>query len=292
MHVKSIKASGFRNYKEVNISFEKGINSLFGKNGSGKTNIVEAIDFLTIGKSFRADSDQELINFDSEYSKIEIEYFKEKNSEIKVIISNNGKKIFNNGIELRKLSELPGNLVDVIFTPKDVLLFKDSPLTRRKLIDVTLSSIDRKYLNELALYKNLLKERNAILKNESFDDMYLQIITEKMIDSQFYIYSKRKELLSRLNDLVNETYKKLDDEKNEIKIKYQMFTDENEIEQYREKALSRYLLTKETDIKRKTTSEGIHHEDFKTYLNGREIDLYGSQGQNRITCLARKFSIY
>lgn len=292
MLIKRIKASGFRNYQTLDVTFEKGINSLYGPNGSGKTNIVEAIDYLTIGKSFRADSDIELINFDSEFTKLEVEYYKQKDCEIKVVVSKEGKKIFNNGIELKKLSELPGNLIDVVFTPKDVLLFKDSPLVRRKLIDITLSSIDKKYLYELGMYKSLLKERNAILKDDLFDETYLDIITEKMITSQHYIHCKRKELLDQINELINKTYKRLDDEQSEIQIKYQTFVDEKEFDQFKKKALKKYNLSKETDMKRKTTSEGIHREDFKTYLNGHEIDLYGSQGQNRITCLALKLSIY
>lgn len=292
MRVTKIEASGIRNYKSLNILFEKGINVLYGLNGSGKTNIVEIIDYATIGKSFRADSDLELIEFEEEFAKVEIEYQKIKRNLIKMIIYKEGKRISKNDIELKKLSELPGNLIDIMFTPQDVFLFKTSPSVRRKLIDVTLSSIDKKYLEELSLYKKMLKERNSILKSDLFDENYLQIITEKMIESEFYIFSKRNELIERLNKLINDIYKRLDEEKNKIVFKYNSFINEKNCERYKEKALGKYTLSKEADIKRKTTNEGIHREDIDTFLNEREIELYGSQGQNRLVCLALKFSLY
>jgi len=292
MRIKKIDITDFRNYQNTEIEFEKGINTLYGRNGSGKTNIVEAIDYLTLGKSFRADSDLELVRFEQEFAKLEVDYKKEKDSEIKVVISKQGKKFFNNGIELKKLSELSGNIIDVLFTPKDALLFKDSPSVRRKLIDITIASIDKRYLKDLSLYKNLLKERNAALKEERVDQTYLDVVTEKMIEPQFYVFKKRNELFEKINKLINEIYKKIDDEQNEVRIDYQSFVNEQEEIEFKKKALKKYQTSKENDMKRKSTNEGIHHEDFKTYLNGHEIDLYGSQGQNRLSCLALKLSIY
>lgn len=292
MLISEFKARGLRNYQSINISFQKGLNILYGPNGSGKTNIVEAIDYFTIGKSFKAESDLELINFNEEFAKVQIELIKSKKEELEFVISKTSKKILLNGNEIKRLSELPGNLIDVVFVPKDVLLFKTSPLIRRKLIDLTISSIDKKYLNELSTYKTLLKERNAMLKNELFDETYLQIITDKMIDSSFYVFKKRNEFFNKVNSLINETYKKLDDEKMSIKISYDAFINENDYKTFKGKAKKRYEESKESDFKKKSTNEGIHKEDFKTLLNEHEIDLYGSQGQNRIVCLALKLSIY
>jgi len=292
MRIKKITITDFRNYQNTEIEFDKGINSLYGRNGSGKTNIVEAIDYLTIGKSFRADNDIELVRFDQEFARIEVQYFKEKDSDIKVVISKDGKRFFLNGIELKKLSELSGNLIDVLFTPKDALLFKDTPSVRRRLIDVTIASIDKNYLKQLAVYKALLKERNAALKEENVDQTYIEIVTQKMIEPQYYISSKRHELFSKINALINQIYKKIDDEENEIRIDYQAFVSLDDMEKYQQTALRKYKASKENDMRRKSTNEGIHHEDFKTYLNGHEIDLYGSQGQNRLSCLALKLFIY
>ena len=292
MRITKIEASGIRNYRSLNISFNKGINALYGRNGSGKTNIVEIIDYVTIGKSFKADSDEELINFEEEFAKVKIEYDRKQKNEIKIILYGEGKKIFKNDIELKKLSLLPGNLIDILFTPQDVFLFKDSPTIRRRLIDVTLSSIDKQYLVELSNYKRLLKDRNTVLKGELFDEKYLQIITEQMTESEFYIYSKRKWLVDKINNLITGIYRRLDEENNELFIKYNPFIQEENKEKYVFEALKRYNETKETDLKRKSTTDGIHREDIETLLNEREISLFGSQGQNRMACLALKFSLY
>ncbi len=292
MFLTKINASNFRNYSSLDISFQKGINVLYGLNGSGKTNIVEAIDYLKIGKSFKTNSYTELIKFNEDFSKINIYLQKEKLHELNAIISNEGRKIFHNGIELTKLSELTGILIDVVFTPEDVLLFKDSPLNRRKLLDITLSSLDKKYLQNLKDYSRILKERNELLKNEDIDDTYLEVITEKMIDYEFYIYLKRDELIKKLNSLINEVYKQVDDQNSQVELSYKSFVNESNFETYKNKAMKIYRDTKQIDIKRKLTNEGITRDDFKTFLDGREISLYGSQGQNRLTCLALKLSIY
>lgn len=292
MRITKIKASGIRNYQTLDISFEKGINTLYGRNGSGKTNIVEIIDYATIGKSFKAASDEELIKFDEEFAKIEIEYNRKEKNEIKIILHDEGKKIFKNEIELKKLSLLPGNLIDILFTPQDVLLFKDSPSVRRRLIDIILSSVDKQYLIELSNYKRLLKDRNTVLKGELFDEEYLQIVTKQMVEAEFYIYSKRKKLIEKINSLITDIYRKLDEDVSSVFIAYNSYVDENEKEKYVSEALKKYQEAKETDLKRNSTTNGIHREDIKTFLNEHEIDLFGSQGQNRIACLALKFSLY
>lgn len=292
MKVNVLKLTSFRNYQDICIEFEEGINLIYGNNAVGKTNIIEAIDYLSIGRSFRADEDKEMIKFDNEYAKIELNYFREKNNEIKSIISKEGKRFYYNDIELKKLSELSGKIVDVLFTPQDVNIFKDSPNVRRKLLDKTISMMDPMYLKNLAFYRNLLKERNALLKDNQVDEIYLEVLNEKMLDPQFYIFKKRKEILKSLSNSIDKCYQMIDENKNKLTVEYNSFIDEDDEWEYKKKSLARYKELKETDLRRKSTNGGIHHEDFKTLLNGREIDLYGSQGQNRISSLALKIAIF
>ena len=156
MKVNKVKLTSFRNYQKEEISFERGINLIYGSNASGKTNLVESIALLSLGKSFRTNEEENLINKESAVAKVEIELEKNKKIDLQMIISKNGKKIYCNEIPLEKLSELSGILIAITFIPEDVFLFKDSPTIRRRLIDVTLSSIYKQYLVELSNYKRLL----------------------------------------------------------------------------------------------------------------------------------------
>lgn len=291
MIISKLKLTNFRNYSNCYIEFNKGINNITGINGSGKTNIVEAINYLTLGKSFKTSDDKTLIKFDEEYAKIEIELFKKEKINLKAVISKEGKKISYNDIELKKLSALSGKLITILFTPEDASFFKDSPLSRRKFLDINISNINNDYLKELLLYKNLLKERNALLKQENVDSVYLSVIENRMVDPQFKIIQHRKKIINDLNKILKNDYKKIDDEEVELKIKYHTFSNDDNYESFKENLLNKYKENFEQDLKRKSTSIGIHHDDIEMYRNGREINLYGSQGQNRIAVLALKISM-
>ena len=166
MKINKLKLVNFRNYKETEIEFSKGVNIIVGDNGVGKTNLVEAIDFLTIGKSFKTNDELEMIRFEEEFAKVELDFFRKENKTIKWVISNAGKRFSYNDIELKKLTELNGKLVDVLFVPEDVSFFKDNPSNRRRFLDLNISFLNKEYLKDLSLYKKLLKERNTLLKEE------------------------------------------------------------------------------------------------------------------------------
>ena len=173
MKINKLKLSNFRNYENVEIEFSKGVNIILGDNGVGKTNLVEAIDFLTIGKSFKTNDEKETIRFEQNFSKIHLEMTRKEKMELDCVISREGKKISFNDIELKKLSELNGKLVDVLFVPEDVSFFKNDPSNRRRFLDLNISFLRKNYLKDLSEYKKLLKERNALLKEENVDENLL-----------------------------------------------------------------------------------------------------------------------
>ena len=132
MWISKIKINNFRNYKEQEILLEKNINIFYGENAEGKTNIIEAIFLSSMGKSFRAKKDSEMIMLNEDISNIEIEYEKkDRDGKIKIVLGNK-KNIFVNGIKLKKLSELLGNINIVIFTPDDINILKGGPQNRRR----------------------------------------------------------------------------------------------------------------------------------------------------------------
>ncbi len=291
MIINNLSLVNFRNYQSLDINFQKGINILVGNNGVGKTNIVEAINYLTLGKSFKTNNDEELIKFDEEYLKINLEFVSKSKKTIQCVISKNSKKIIYNDYEIKKLSELNGKLISVLFTPIDVNLFKDSPALRRRFLNIYISSFDNSYLKQLSLFNNLLKERNALLKNERIDRNYLEIIDDKLIETSYPIMIKRKEIIKKLNLSINTIFQNIDSTSNEISLVYKTDLDLEDYQEYYQSMKRKYKEDFESDIRRKSTSRGIHHDDMIMLLNGREIGLYGSQGQNRIGSLSLKLTM-
>lgn len=293
MKISKFKLINFRNYLEAETIFNEGVNLITGTNGQGKTNIVEAIDFLTVGKSFKTNSDSELIHFKEKYARIEIELQRANDKkEISAVITNAGKKITCNGIELKKLSELSGILLSVIFTPEDVLFFKDSPSVRRRYIDINLSSLFKEYMKELLNYKNILKERNTLLKENNIDLLYLETIEERLCEPQYKIINYRQKLVDELNMHVQAIFDELDNSERKVKIKYFTFAKEKDYSLFKEKLMNLYKENREGDMKRKATSIGIHHDDIKMYLDEKDVGTYASQGQNRISALSLKLSMF
>ena len=221
MKINKIKLVNFRNYKETEIEFSKGVNIIVGDNGVGKTNLVEAIDFLTIGKSFKTNDELEMIRFEEEFAKVELDFFRKEKKNIKCVISNAGKRFLYNDIELKKLTELNGKLVDVLFVPEDVSFFKDNPSNRRRFLDLNISFLNKEYLKDLSLYKKLLKERNTLLKEENVDRNYISVIDEQMIEVQYRIITHRKEMVRKLNLLINDKFQNLDQGNNYVSLIYE-----------------------------------------------------------------------
>ena len=292
MKINKLKLVNFRNYKETEIEFSKGVNIIVGDNGVGKTNLVEAIDFLTIGKSFKTNDELEMIRFEEEFAKVELDFFRKENKTIKCVISNAGKRFSYNDIELKKLTELNGKIVDVLFVPEDVSFFKDNPSNRRRFLDLNISFLNKEYLKDLSLYKKLLKERNTLLKEEKVDKNYISVINEQMIEVQYRIIAHRKEMVRKLNLLINDKFQNLDQGNNYVSLIYEtVYSNLQDYGRFKERLLEIYEEEFETDLRRKSTSRGIHHDNLIMLLNGREIEVYGSQGQNRLGALSLKLSI-
>ena len=151
MWINNIKINNFRNYIKEEINLNKNINIFYGENAQGKTNIIESIFLCGMGKSFRAKKDEEMINFNAENALVEIEFQKsDRDGKIKIELGNK-KNIYLNGIKIKKLSELVGNINLVIFTPDDINILKGSPQNRRRFLDIMISQLRPNYLNCLSL---------------------------------------------------------------------------------------------------------------------------------------------
>jgi len=287
MWVKKIKITNFRNYNKEEINLSENINIFYGENAQGKTNIIESIFLGSIGKSFRAKKDIEMINLNSEESLIELEYEKsDRDGKIKIELSNK-KSIYINGIKIKKLSELLGNINIVIFTPDDINILKGGPQNRRRFLDIMISQLKPNYMYNLNLYQKTLEQRNNYLRQireDNKDENLLDIWDEKIAEYAINVYKYRKEFIDKIKNKIEIIHKEITKEKEKIEINYNSECINEE--EYIKLLKSRRKL----DIIKGFTTKGIHRDDFVIYINDKELNVYGSQGQHRTAILSLKLS--
>ena len=284
MYIKSIYLKNFRNYREQTIELNSNANVFYGNNAQGKTNILEALYFAALGRSFRTFKENELIKFNHEYSNIVITYVKnDRENNIEINLNKGNKKIIKtNGVKINKSSEIVGNINLVIFSPDDITILKQGPALRRKFLDVLISQLKPKYLYELLEYNKILDNRNACLKSKNIDT--LDIWNDQLASKMEIIHKYRKEYIDKIQEKLVIIHPGLTDHKEEILIKYKTnFTSKEDfIETLKRNELN--------DLFKGYTTEGAHREDFEIYINDKSLNMYGSQGQHRTAVLALKIA--
>lgn len=287
MWIEKLKINNFRNYRNQEIILNKNINIFYGENAQGKTNIIESIFLSSIGKSFRATKDNELIKFNENNAQIEIDFHKsDRDGNIKIEI-NNKKNIFINKIKIKKLSDLLGNINTVIFTPDDINILKGGPQNRRKFLDVMISQLRPNYMHIYNLYKKTLEERNNYLKKikiENLNEDLLELWDEQLIKYGKIIADYRNEFMNKIKNKIKNIHNNITGKKEELEINYiSDCLDENK---YKEFLKERRKL----DIIKGYTTRGIHRDDFEIYINHILVNIYGSQGQHRTAVLSLKIA--
>lgn len=287
MYIKKIKLFNFRNYEEQEINLNPNINIFYGDNAQGKTNIIESIFLCSIGKSFRTSKEKELIQFNKEMASVFLEYQKsDREGSIKVDLKEK-KNILVNGIKIKKLSELLGNLNIVIFTPDDIQILKEGPSKRRRFLDIMISQLRPNYLHYLNLYNKTLEQRNNYLKQiklENKPQEMLEIWDDKLAEYGEKIYSYRYEFMEKIKNKINLIHSKITEEKEILKIEYESncSNKENYLKLLKER--------RNLDIIKGFTTKGIHRDDFMISINDELVNVYGSQGQNRTVVLSLKIA--
>ena len=291
MLIKRIGLKNFRNHQFLSFDFSDRLNVLTGRNAIGKTNVVEAIYYLSLGRSFRTNEDEDLIKKNSDRAEIDAIISEgEITRKIKIIITKMGKVVMINGKNISKLSELSKCVNVILFQPKDVMLFSGPPKDRRNFLDISISKKSAIYLDYITRYEKVLKERNDLLKADTINQTLLDVTTELMVKLSGSIISYRQMYVKDINDILNKITRALTGEKGTFELKYYPFVayDVN----FNENAKKAFKRAEESDFKHKQTSIGIHREDISISLNGRDIATFGSQGENRIAALALKLSPY
>lgn len=280
MYLEKINIQNFRNIKKANIEFSPYTNIIYGNNGEGKTSIVEALGFLGLCKSFKNTQDKNLINFDDKYFYIKGNIKLDNLSDMELETSYDGesKKKKRNSVEILKVKDYIGYLRLVIFSIEDLNLVKGAPQYKRSFLDQTLSQINYQFLEYSINYKKLITIKNALLKNENIDRLYLSTINFELEKNMYYIQTLRKDFIDFINNNINNLYSALSGTEDILHISYK--TNINN-----ETKLDNYF---EVEKKRQNSLFGTHRDDFVVKLNGKSIEDFGSQGQQRLAIICLK----
>lgn len=298
MYIKDLKINNFRSYNNLEIDFENTINILVGDNAQGKTNLLEAIYFLALGKSLRNYLKDDLIQWNKQYFYLKGSIIEKGNkSIIEIGYNRDNKKIIKiNGIEKKNFSDLLGIFNVVIFSPEDLLLIKGSPTLRRSFLDQEISQLFPYYAKLLNQYNKGVINRNRLLKTKKLDlQRTIELFDLQLAKLASEVIKKRLEVLDKVKILASLVHRKLTFNKENLDIVYQSFLNENEIRKLSREELETILLKmyKEsmmTDLDNKTTSIGPHRDDLVLYVNGKNVKKFGSQGQQRTTILSLKLA--
>lgn len=293
MKINNLLLENYRNIESLKLDFES-VNIIWGENAQGKTNLIEAIYLFTGAKSFRGVKDSQLIQFGKDFSRLKIEFENLNRQQNAEIVIKNKRQAKLNGISKKSPSQLGDELKAVVFSPVHLSMIKDGPAERRKFIDNALCQIKSGYRNLLRDYNKALKQRNALLKDISFNsslDAMLYVWDKNVAKTGAKIIYQRIKYIESLTPYVKDIFSGISSGKEEIELKYcgsdRFIADTTEIEKY---LLFTLEQNRTQDIFNKTTSSGPHRDDIEILINGINARLFGSQGQQRSCVLAIKLA--
>jgi DNA replication and repair protein RecF len=298
MRITEISLINFRNHTKKRVNWAPGLNIITGPNGAGKTNLIDAIHYLCMTRSFIASSDQYVVAEGEKFFMLEGEFKGEIRSSFKVGCSysrGEGKKIFINDSPLDRLSDLIGMVPVVVLSPEDQKLTYEGPAERRKFIDGFISQISPAYLRNLISYNRVRKQRNRLLQEYSgpvnllID--YLDPWNQQLIESGSKIITKRTEVLSRFKTYLEIQFQAFSGIELKPGLKYETFCEPDISEEViKERYASELEQNFEKEIEREQTITGPHRDEIVFFLGDMELRNYGSQGQHRLFSVALKLA--
>ena len=294
MFVESLKLNNFRNYQVAEINLSSGINLITGLNAQGKTNLAEALVFLSRAKSPRTHQDKDLIKLGETNANISAKlnkHFGQMSFNFSLFNAQENEYRIN-GNACDRVGQVFGNLICIYFCPQDLKIVAGSPENRRDYVDDEIMMLSEAYYNLLARYEKVLAQRNKLLKTEKDHAKIIDTIgvwDESLASVACLIIKTRKSFLEKLGPVADKFLKTITDGKDSLKISYvgAKGTEKDEIKKQILKELDENL---SRDMELGYTSVGPHRDDVKFELNGLDTKIYASQGQTRSIVLALKLA--
>lgn len=287
-HISALRAHNYKNLKEVVIQLNPALNCFIGENGSGKTNLLDAIHYLCLTKSMFTHSDQPLVNFDETWFRMEclaeIGYTEKKIYKIEAAYGSEQGKIFKvNQAPYEKLSMHIGRFPLVMIAPDDTVLITDGSEHRRKFFDSILCQMDNEYLQWLMHYNHLLKQRNAHLKKAPIDTALLQVYDTHLIDYSLKIAQVRQKFCTEFQAVFYYKYQYISNEKEKTTLVYNSAALKPDFEERYRAAISK-------DIAFERTTMGVHTDDYDFFIENKSVKKTASQGQKKSFLIALKLT--
>jgi len=298
MYIERIELKNIRNYDSIELDFSSKINVLIGENAQGKTNLMESLYVLSMAKSHRTSNDKELIRWEADYGKIKGDVQKRYGRlPLELTLSKKGKKAKVNHIEQTKLSNYIGQLNVVMFAPEDLNLVKGSPQVRRRFLDMEIGQISPVYLHDLLQFQKVLKQRNHILKQHQgkskLDDVMFDVYTEQYVEAAVKVVQKRFQFMDYLQKWAEPIHLGISRGLEKLTVAYDSTIgieadwSENSMKTHIENKLKD---SQKRELDRGVTLYGPHRDDLKFFVNDYDVQVYGSQGQQRTTALSLKLA--
>ena len=287
MRLKKLLLINFKNLPQAEVILSDGINCFVGDNGAGKTNILDAVYYLSMSKSAFTMTDGQSVHHGEEFFVTEGSYMSDGGAMEMVNCSfsrKGGKVLKRNGKEYERIADHVGGFPVVISSPRDTELITDAAEERRRYLNGFISQLDRGYLASIMRYNTVLAERNRFLKGSS-DEMMLQIYDMQLAEHGTRVYERRKEIIERMQPMVEEYYRVLADDREQVEMSYRS--------ELAEMPMADVLLrSRERDIFNQFTTAGVHRDDIIFRIGGYPLRKYGSQGQQKSFLIALKLAQY
>lgn len=299
MHINKLLLTDYRNYHTLHLAFENRVNVFIGENAQGKTNVMEAIYVLAMARSHRTSKDKELIRWEQPFARVEGALTNRYGAmKMEMMFSSRGKKVKLNGLEKKRLSDYIGACTIVMFAPEDLALVKGSPQLRRRFLDMEMGQIYTVYLYYLSQYYKILKQRNQWLKQvqqkqTAFDESMWHVLTEQLVNAGAEVVFKRYGFLRKLEGWARPVHTEISRGEEILTLQYESTiktAEEDGLETIRSVFFDQLDELKEQETRRGTTVVGPHRDDLIFLVNGRNVQTYGSQGQQRTTALSVKLA--
>ncbi len=300
MRLDSISITNFRNHALLEFEPGHSVTNIYGRNGSGKTSILEAIHYCALTKGFWGNNDREYLKFGEELFTIRSSFTNDQGISTTVSVAwtpKRDKRILVNEQELQTFSSHIGAIPCVTFAPREMVIINGAPAERRRFMDTAICQYDRKYLSDLLLYRRIVQQRNALLssgKDSRFIDSALDILTDQLVAVATDIVLSRKQFMDRFIAMLGAAYRWIP-EGVEPSILYHCSLAHHdyllEKDTINQAFKERFRTLRQQEIQRRQTLAGPHRDDLQFYLDGRDIRKYASQGQQRAFLVAMKMTL-
>lgn len=298
MRLEELSLQDFRNYEQLAVQFNPGINVLIGENAQGKTNLLEAIHLLALTRSHRTNKDKELVNWQAKVAQVKGVVVKATGKlPLEIQVGQGGKRVKVNHLPQSRLSTYIGNLNVVLFAPEDLALVKGAPVIRRQFMNVEFGQMSSRYLYNLSHFNDALYQRNQYLKQlrqrQASDRLLLEVLSDQLATFGSEVAAIRYQLVKQLEKWAQPVHEEISQQKEQLQLQYVSqltINEESTVADLQEQLQARLREKVDKEIAAGTTLAGPQRDDLHFLVNGNNVQQFGSQGQQRTTALAVKLA--